>query len=204
ATANRRIVALLIGRGRVQHHEQHLRARSPAAPQRVTICSAARKTGVRSHTRQGLSIVAHPPVIAELSPFTRLPKGSSFLLGFLRPHGPYRICAPVCVRFNAVQYRRGRLNSAMNAVLFRSSKRSPGGDATALGYSDLKMRLGRILLLLALVPAAHAQLRQERTFAADPDVLLVGLPFTMRVELGLTPLGGLMAGTPSSVFTADY
>ena len=92
----------------------------------------------------------------------------------------------------------------MNAVLFRSSKRSPGGDATALGYSDLKMRLGRILLLLALVPAAHAQLRQERTFAADPDVLLVGLPFTMRVELGLTPLGGLMAGTPSSVFTADY
>jgi hypothetical protein len=92
----------------------------------------------------------------------------------------------------------------MNAVLFGSSKRSPGGDAAALGHRDLKMRLGRILLLLALVPAAHAQLRQERPLAADPDVLLVGLPLTMRLELGLTPLGGLMAGVPSSVFTADY
>ena len=65
------------------------------------------------------------------------------------------------------------------------------------------MSLGRILLLLALVPAAHAQLPRERP-SADPDVVLVGLPFTMRVELGLTPLGGLMAGTPSPVFTADY
>jgi hypothetical protein len=73
-----------------------------------------------------------------------------------------------------------------------------------LGYRDFLMSLGRILLLLTLVPAAaHAQLPRERP-SADPDVLLAGLPFTMRVELGPTPLGGLMAGTPSSVFTADY
>jgi hypothetical protein len=66
------------------------------------------------------------------------------------------------------------------------------------------MSLGRILLLLTLVPAAaHAQLPRGRP-SADPDVLLAGLPFTMWVELGLTPLGGLKAGTPSSVFTADY
>ena len=66
------------------------------------------------------------------------------------------------------------------------------------------MSLGRILLLLTLLPAAaHAQLLQERP-SADPEVELIGLPSTMRVELGLTPLGGLMAGPPSSVFTADY
>jgi hypothetical protein len=66
------------------------------------------------------------------------------------------------------------------------------------------MSLGRILLLLTLVPAAaQAQLSRERP-SADPDVLLAGLPFAIQVELSLTRLGGLVAGTPSSVFTADY
>jgi hypothetical protein len=88
----------------------------------------------------------------------------------------------------------------MIAVVFGSSKRLPIGDAGLLGHRNLlKMSVGRILCLLALVPAAHAQ-----SVSADPDVQLLGLPYSMRVELGLTPLGGSLAGAPSSVLTADY
>ncbi len=66
------------------------------------------------------------------------------------------------------------------------------------------MSVGRFLLLLALVPAAHAQLPQQQPLSADPDLLLLGLPFSMRLELGVTPLGASLAGAPSSVFTSDY
>jgi hypothetical protein len=96
----------------------------------------------------------------------------------------------------------------MNAVVFECSKRSPGSDATALGHGAFRnmTSIGRILLLLALIPAAHAQLPRDRSSSADPDMLLVGLPFSTRIELGLTPLGGMLAGAPSSsaVFTSDY
>jgi len=79
------------------------------------------------------------------------------------------------------------------------------------------MSVGRILLMLALAPAAHAQLSQERLTlpqehvgAADPDALLTGLPFSMRLELNrslssepaLSPAAISPAGSP--VFTSDY
>jgi hypothetical protein len=137
--------------------------------------------------------------------FTRLPKGSSFPSASIDRAGPCRFFAIVCVRFNAVQYRFGTLNSVMIAVLFGSSKGYPVGDAGALGHRNLlKMSVGRILFLLALAPAANAQLPHAQPLSADPDELLLGLPHSMRLELGLTPLGGSLAGTHSSVFTADY
>jgi len=66
------------------------------------------------------------------------------------------------------------------------------------------MSVGRILFLLALAPAANAQLPHAQRPSADPDELLVGLPYSMRLELGLTPLATSLAGTSSAVFTADY
>jgi len=49
------------------------------------------------------------------------------------------------------------------------------------------MRVGGILLLLAMVPAVHAQSPQEQPLSADPDLLLLGLPYSVRLELGLAP-----------------
>jgi hypothetical protein len=66
------------------------------------------------------------------------------------------------------------------------------------------MNVGRILLLLAIFPGAHAQLPEERpSSSVNPDVLL-NLPYTMRLELGLAPLTESPVRGPSQVFTADY
>src|SRR5689334_21969755 len=93
------------------------------------------------------------------SQFTRLPQGSRVASASIDRAGSCRFLPIVCVRFNAVQYRFGTLNRVMIAVLFGSSKRYPVGDAGALGHRNLlKMSVCRILFLLALAPAANAQL----------------------------------------------
>jgi hypothetical protein len=93
----------------------------------------------------------------------------------------------------------------MIGVVFGSSKRSPTGDAGVLGHRNLlKMSVGRILLLLALAPAAYAQLPHAQPLSGNADVLLLGLPNSVRLEMSPTPLGASLTGTPSSVFTADY
>jgi hypothetical protein len=67
------------------------------------------------------------------------------------------------------------------------------------------MSVRRILVLLALVaPAAYAQLPQGRPSSADPEPLLLGLPFSIKLEMGLSPAMGLSATAPSAVFTPDY
>ncbi len=65
------------------------------------------------------------------------------------------------------------------------------------------MSVGRILLLWAIVPAAHAQLQPGQPFVGDPDLLL-NLPYSMRLELGLTSTPAPPAGARSSVYTSDY
>jgi hypothetical protein len=68
----------------------------------------------------------------------------------------------------------------------------------------LKMSIGRavirIVIPLALAPAVHAQLPPaERPLTADPSAMVLGVPFSMRLELG-SPL----LGSRSSVLTTDY
>jgi hypothetical protein len=65
------------------------------------------------------------------------------------------------------------------------------------------MVAARILFLLVIIPAAHAQLPEVRPSSADSDVLL-NLPYTMRLELGLAPLSVSPVRGPSQVFTDDY
>ena len=65
------------------------------------------------------------------------------------------------------------------------------------------MSVGRILLLWAIAPAAHAQLLPGQPFVGDPDLLL-NLPYSMRLELGLTSTPGPPAGARSWVYTSDY
>ena len=80
------------------------------------------------------------------------------------------------------------------------------GAAACYSFGDVRpahMVIGRILLFLALVPAAHAQLPEVRPSSVDSDVLL-NLPYTMRLELGLAPLSVSPVRGPSQVFTADY
>jgi hypothetical protein len=60
------------------------------------------------------------------------------------------------------------------------------------------MSIGRILILLALAPAAYAQLPAGQP-SADPRAVVFGVPFSMRIELG-SPL----IASRSSVFTSDY
>lgn len=62
------------------------------------------------------------------------------------------------------------------------------------------MSIGRIIILMALAPAVHAQLPQaEQPLTADPSAIVFGVPFSMRLELG-SPL----VASRSSVFTSDY
>jgi hypothetical protein len=87
----------------------------------------------------------------------------------------------------------------MDRPFFGCSRHPPAGDAKR--YVGLfKMNIGRILFLWVIVPAAHAQLPP---LAGDPAVL-VNLPYTMRLELGLTSSPAFSAGVHSSVFTSDY
>ncbi len=65
------------------------------------------------------------------------------------------------------------------------------------------MSIGRILFLLVILPAAHAQSPSARPASGDSDVLL-GLPYSMRLELGLMPMSALPFRGPSPVFTASY
>lgn len=61
------------------------------------------------------------------------------------------------------------------------------------------MSIGRLLVLLVLAPAVHAQLPQAQPQSVDPPVGFFGVPFSMRLELG-SPL----IESRSSVFTADW
>jgi hypothetical protein len=105
----------------------------------------------------------------------------------------------------AVQHQCRTLNSAMDAPLFGRSRRSRQADAGASGCLDsLKMGIGRILFLLALAPAAHAQLpsAQQASSAVDARLALFGVPFSMRFESGSAWIASSAAH--SSVFTADF
>jgi hypothetical protein len=62
------------------------------------------------------------------------------------------------------------------------------------------MSIGRIIFLMALAPAVQAQLPQaEQSLTAEPSAMVLGVPFSMRLELG-SPL----IASRSSVFTSDY
>jgi hypothetical protein len=128
--------------------------------------------------------------------FTGLPKGSKFCRN--RSASIQCRVRPVdIVLVNAVQHQCGTLNSAMDAPVIGRSRQLPEAHPRASGCLDWrKMSIGRILVLLALVaPAAYAQLPAT----ADPRVAVLGVPFSMRLELG-SPL----IGSRSSVFTSDY
>ncbi|HEY4037311.1 MAG TPA: hypothetical protein VGM15_00695 [Burkholderiaceae bacterium] len=92
-------------------------------------------------------------------------------------------------------------NSALDAPVIERSRRASMFDATASGgFDSLKMSIGRIIILMALAPAVHAQLPQaERPLTADPSAMVFGVPFSLRLELG-SPL----IASRSSVFTSDY
>jgi hypothetical protein len=66
------------------------------------------------------------------------------------------------------------------------------------------MRVVRILLLLAMVPAVHAQPPEEPSLSADADLRLPGLPYSLRLEAGISPLFALSPAPRSSVLTPDY
>jgi hypothetical protein len=63
------------------------------------------------------------------------------------------------------------------------------------------MSMGRILIFWALASAAQAQ--PEQALAPDQE-LPFKLPYSMRLELGLTPSAAPVAQPPSSVLTSDY
>jgi hypothetical protein len=68
----------------------------------------------------------------------------------------------------------------------------------------IQMSVGRVLLALAVLPAAaQAQLFQARSLAGDVGVSLT-LPHSMHIEMGLTPTSASLAAPASSVFTADF
>ena len=72
------------------------------------------------------------------------------------------------------------------------------------GYRNLlEMRIGGILLLLLLASAAHGQ-PQGEPLSGDPDLLLLGLPYSLRLELGEYPAAALPGGPHSPVLTSDY
>src|SRR6266404_5036395 len=66
-----------------------------------------------------------------------------------------------------------------------------------------KVRTGTALLLCAVVAAARAQSPVERPVSADPDLLL-NLPYSMRLELGLSSKPEWSAGTGSAVLTSNH
>jgi len=108
------------------------------------------------------------------------------------------------VLVNAMQHHCGTLNRAMDRPFFGCSRQPAPVDAKGSGFVALfKMSIGRILFFLWIIaPAAHAQLLGPR-LADDPNVLLK-LPNSMRLELGLTPSSASSLGVHSSVFTSDY
>jgi len=85
-------------------------------------------------------------------------------------------------------------------------KRCPlaGSFAKSSSLPGLRtVRTGTALLLCAMVAAAQAQSPVERPVSADPDLLL-NLPYSMRLELGLSSRSGGSAGTGSAVLTSNY
>lgn len=66
------------------------------------------------------------------------------------------------------------------------------------------MRLAGILLLWTIVPAAHGQPPLGEPLSPDPDVSLLGPPYSLHLEPGSSTLASSPAGARSPVLTPDY